>query len=177
MYFVIKKEQHIDNDVANEGVRGLIESIWGGYDSIRLDTRKITKNTALKLLTRSHLRKHRVHVSRLVSFVNTPVRKLPVISPEIVPVFQIPSREALGKDILIGDTIFEGKPFSSAGLNIEWLREHVAILGATGTGKTTLVKHLIAQLSDKTNTPWWIFDVKGSEYGDLARNLGLISHS
>ena len=170
VYFVIKKEQHIDNDVANEGVRGLIESIWGGYDSIRLDTRKITKNTALKLLTRSHLRKHRVHVSRLVSFVNTPVRKLPVISPEIVPVFQIPSREALGKDILIGDTIFEGKPFSSAGLNIEWLREHVAILGATGTGKTTLVKHLIAQLSDKTNTPWWIFDVKGSEYGDLARN-------
>ncbi len=170
VYFVIKKNELVDNNVVNEGVRGLIESIWGGYDSIRLDTKKITKSSAFKLLTRFHLRKHRIHVSRLVSFVNTPVRKLPVISPEVLPVFQIPSRDALGKDLLIGDTIFEGKPFSSAGLKIEWLREHVAILGATGTGKTTLVKHLIAQLSDKSDIPWWIFDVKGSEYGGLARN-------
>jgi len=170
VYFVIKKKQHVDNDAVNEGVRGLIESVWGGYDSIRLDTRKLTTSTAFKLLTRSHFKKHRIHVSRLVSFVNTPVRKLPVISPEAMPVFQIPSREVLGKDLLIGDTIFEGKPFSSAGLKVEWLREHVAILGATGTGKTTLVKHLVAQLSDKTDIPWWIFDVKGSEYGELGRN-------
>jgi len=170
VYFIIKKKPHTDNDVVNEGVRGLVESIWGGYDSIKLDSRKITRNTAFKLLARLHLKKHRVHVSRLVSFVNTPIRKLPIISPEIIPVFQIPSQEVFGKDLIIGNTVFEGKPYSSAGLKVEWLREHMAILGATGTGKTTLVKHIIAQLSDKTGTPWWIFDVKGSEYGELARN-------
>jgi len=169
VYFVIKANPLVGIDVVNEGVRGLILSIWGGHDSIRLDTRKITRRTVLKLFSKSHLKKQRIHVSRLVSFINTPVRKLPVIGPEVAPVFQIPARESLGKDLLIGDTIFDGRPYSSAGLNVEWLREHVAVLGATGTGKTTLVKHLVAQLCDKTDTPWWIFDVKGSEYAGLAR--------
>ncbi|MHA1662074.1 MAG: ATP-binding protein [Candidatus Thorarchaeota archaeon] len=169
IYFVIKANPIVGIDVVNEGVRGLILSIWGGHDSIRLDTKKITRRTVLKLFSKSHLKKQRIHVSRLVSFVNTPVRKLPVIGPEVAPVFQIPAHESVGKDLLIGDTIFDGRPYSSAGLNVEWLREHIAVLGATGTGKTTLVKHLVAQLSDKTDTPWWIFDVKGSEYAGLAR--------
>ncbi|MGY5858970.1 MAG: DUF87 domain-containing protein, partial [Candidatus Thorarchaeota archaeon] len=169
VYFVIRSNPLRDIGVVNEGVRGLILSIWGGHDSIRLDTKKITRRTVLKLFSKSHLRKQRIHVSRLVSFFNTPVRKLPAIGPEVAPVFQIPVRDSLGKDLLIGDTIFDGRPYSSAGLNVEWLREHVAVLGTTGTGKTTLVKHLVAQLSDKTDTPWWIFDVKGSEYAGLAR--------
>jgi len=164
VYFVIKPNPLSDIAVTEEGVRGLILSIWGGHDSIRLDTRKITRRTTLKLFSKSHLKKQRMHVSRLVSFVNTPVRNLPVIGPETAPVFQIPSHESLGKDLVVGDTIFEGRPFSSAGLKVEWLREHVAVLGATGTGKTTLVKHLIAQLCEKTDIPWWIFDIKGSEY-------------
>lgn len=164
VYFVIKPNPLSDIAVTEEGVRGLILSIWGGHDSIRLDTRKITRRTTLRLFSKSHLKKQRMHVSRLVSFVNTPVRNLPVIGPETAPVFQIPSHESLGKDLVVGDTIFEGRPFSSAGLKVEWLREHVAVLGATGTGKTTLVKHLIAQLCEKTDIPWWIFDIKGSEY-------------
>ena len=167
VYFVIKPNPLGDIAVTEEGVRGLILSIWGGHDSIRLDTRKITRRTTLRLFSKSHLKKQRMHVSRLVSFVNTPVRNLPVIGPEIAPVFQIPSHESLGNDLVVGDTIFEGRPFSSAGLKVEWFREHVAVLGATGTGKTTLVKHLIAQLSDKTDIPWWIFDIKGSEYTGL----------
>ena len=169
VYFVIKPNPHSDIAVAEEGVRGLILSIWGGHDSIRLDTKKITRRIALKLFSKSHIRRQRLHVTRLVSFINTPVRNLPVIGPETPPSFQIPSRESLGRDILIGDTVFDGRPFSSAGLKIEWLREHVAVLGATGTGKTTLVKNLIAQISEKTNIPWWIFDVKGSEYAGLQK--------
>ena len=170
VYFVIKPNLHSDISVAEEGVRGLVLSIWGGHDSIKLDTRKITRRIALRLFSKSHLRKQRTHVSRLVSFVNTPVRNLPVIGPETAPVFQIPSRGSLGRDIIIGDTVFDGRPFSIAGLEIEWLREHVAVLGATGTGKTTLVKHIVAQISEKTDIPWWIFDVKGSEYAGLTRN-------
>ncbi|MFW9843634.1 MAG: ATP-binding protein, partial [Candidatus Thorarchaeota archaeon] len=170
VYFVIKRNPRSDIAVAEEGVRGLILSIWGGHDSIKLDTKRITRRTALQLFSKSHIRKQRMHVTRLVSFVNTPVRSLPIIGPEISPVFQIPSRDSLGRDIVIGDTVFDGRPFSSAGLEIEWLREHVAVLGATGTGKTTLVKNLVAQISEKTDVPWWIFDVKGSEYAGLIRN-------
>ena len=169
IYFVIKPNPLSDIAAVKEGVKGLILSIWGGHDSIRLDTKKITRKITLRLFSKSHLKRQRMHVSRLVSFVNTPVRKLPVIGPETSPVFQIPSRESLGKDLVIGDTVFDGRPFSIAGLNVEWLREHVAVLGATGTGKTTLVKHLVAQLSDKTDIPWWIFDMKGSEYAGLVR--------
>ena len=169
VYFIIKQNSHSDIAVAEEGVKGLILSIWGGHDSIKLDTKKITRRTALRLFSKSHLRKQRTHVSRLVSFVNTPVRNLPIIGPEASPVFQIPSRESLGRDIIIGDTVFDGRPFSSAGLQIEWFREHVAVLGATGTGKTTLVKNIVAQISEKTDIPWWIFDVKGSEYAGLIR--------
>jgi len=169
VYFVIKPNPLSEIAVIKEGVKGLILSIWGGHDSIRLHTRKITRRITLKLFSKSHLKKQRIHVSRLVSFVNTPVRKLPIIGPETSPVFQIPSRESLGKDLVIGDTVFDGRPFSSAGLKVEWLREHLAVLGATGTGKTTLVKHLVSQLSDKTDIPWWIFDVKGSEYAGLVR--------
>ena len=54
-------------------------------------------------------------------------------------------------------------------LQLENSQSVVMFVGVNGGGKTTLVKHIVAQLSDKTDTPWWIFDVKGSEYAGLAR--------
>jgi len=171
VYFIAKSDSSSDDNVSQEGLSGLILSIWGGDNSIKLIPQKMSQKTALKLLTRKHLKRQRLHVSKLVSFVNTPIRKLPVIGHDLAPVFQIPSRESLSDEIEIGDTIFEGRHFSRAGLKIEWLREHVAVLGATGTGKTTLVKHLITQISKKTNIPWWIFDIKGTEYSGLVGQL------
>ncbi len=168
VYFVVKSDSLGDNSISQEGLSGLIQSIWGGDNKIKLIPQKISQRTFLKLLTRNHLKKQRLHVSKLVSFVNTPIRKLPIIGHDLAPVFQIPSRESLSDEIEIGDTIFEGRRFSKAGLKIEWLREHIAVLGATGTGKTTLVKHLISQISKKTDIPWWIFDIKGTEYSGLA---------
>ncbi|TFG35069.1 DUF87 domain-containing protein [Candidatus Thorarchaeota archaeon] len=171
VYFIIKTNSSFTKDSIKEGVSGIVQSIWGGQESIKLEFKKISKNHLLKLLIRKHFKKQRIHVSRLVAFVNTPVKKLPIIGPEPLPIFPVPSHELLGDDLLIGDTIFEGRPFSTAGLKIEWLREHVAILGATGTGKTTLVKNIIVQLSNKTDIPWWIFDVKGSEYEKMINQI------
>ena len=171
VYFIIRTDSSYKLEETREGVSGIIQSIWGGHESIKLDFKKISKSIILKLLTRKHIKKQRIHVSQLVAFVNTPVRKLPVISHEPQPVFLVPPSESLGKDLIIGNTIFEGKPFSNAGLEISWLREHIAVLGATGTGKTTLVKNIIVQLSNKTKTPWWIFDVKGSEYEEIGNHI------
>lgn len=168
VYFLVKCKSLKDTAAAQNGLSGLILSIWGGDNSIRLSPQRMSKETLIRLLTRKHMKKQRMHVSRLVSFVNTPIRKLPAISPNVLPVFQVPPRESISNELEIGNTVFEGRSFSKAGLKTEWLREHIAILGATGTGKTTLVKHLIAQISEKTNIPWWIFDIKGTEYSGLA---------
>lgn len=170
-HFIIKTTSSHNLEEVKEGVSGIIQSIWGGHESVKLEYKKISRNIILKLFARRHIRKQRIHVSQLVAFVNTPIRKLPIISHEPLPMFQVPPSESLGNDLIIGDTIFEGRPFSKAGLEINWLREHIAVLGATGTGKTTLVKNIIVQLSNKTNIPWWIFDVKGSEYEKIVDHI------
>jgi hypothetical protein len=171
VYFTVKSNSLRDIHNVQEVLKGLILSIWGGDNTIKLATQKISRRTLFKLLSRDYIKKQRIHVNRLVSFINTPIKKLPNIGPEPVPVFQIPSRNSLSDEIEIGDTIFEGHHYSKAGLRIEWLREHVAVLGATGTGKTTLVKHIIIQISKKTNIPWWVFDIKGTEYSGLVGHL------
>ena len=154
-------------DAIQEGVKGLVLSLWGGEKSFSMDYRKINGKLAYRLLTRRHINSQKLHVSRLVAYVNTPVQQLPVIAAVCVPTFTIPSRSHVDNELSIGWTIYGGKRLNSVGLKIDWLREHVTVLGATGTGKTTLVKQLIGELSRKTNVPWWIFDIKGSEYSDL----------
>lgn len=171
VYFLVKSNSFRDIDIAQDSLSGLILSIWGGDNAIRLVPQKMSKKIAIRVIMRRHMKKQRMHVSRLVSFINTPIRKLPVISPDHVPVFQVPPRESMSDELEIGSTVFEGRPFSRAGLKIEWLREHIAVLGATGTGKTTLVKHLIAQVSERTDIPWWVFDIKGTEYSGLAGQI------
>ncbi len=170
VYFVIKSlsDERIGDDL--DGVLGLVYSIWGGSDSIKLNTRKIMKRTAYRLLTRRHLKYQSMHITKLTSFVNTPIQQLPVITPTKAPVFPVPTKELVDNDLVIAETVFGGRRLSSVGLEVDWLREHVAVLGATGTGKTTLVKHLMTQLSENTSVPWWIFDIKGSEYLGLVRN-------
>lgn len=170
VYFMIKSlsDERIGDNL--DGIIGLVYSIWGGSDFIKLNTKKIVKRTAYRLLTRRHLQHQSMHITKLTSFVNTPIQQLPIITPTKAPVFPVPIKELTDNDLVIAETVFGGRRLSSVGLKVDWLREHVAVLGATGTGKTTLVKHLMAQLSENTSVPWWIFDIKGSEYLGLVRN-------
>ena len=170
VYFKVKTSSESNIEAELDGVSGLVHSIWGGSDSIKLNPLKLSKRTVFRILTRRHLKRQRMHIVRLSSFINTPIRQLPVITPKQSPVFPVPPKELVDNELVIGETVFGGRKLSNVGLKIDWLREHAAILGATGTGKTTLVKHLMAQLSAKTDVPWWIFDIKGSEY------LSLIGH-
>jgi energy-coupling factor transporter ATP-binding protein EcfA2 len=167
VYFKIQDWNTDHSRINLDGVIGLIHSIWGSSDSIRLKRQKLSKRTLYRVLTRRHLKRQRMHIARVSSFVNTPIQQLPVITPKHIPVFPIPPKDLVDNELVIGNTIFGGRRLSRVGLEVAWLREHVAVLGATGTGKTTLVKHLMTQLSTKTDVPWWIFDVKGSEYIDL----------
>jgi hypothetical protein len=164
VYFKVKTSTKSAIEADLDGVSGLVLSIWGGSESIKFGSVKLSRRTIFRILSRRHLKRRRMHIVRLSSFINTPIRQLPVITPKQAPVFSVPPKGVVDHELVIGETIFEGRRLSKVGLKTDWLREHVAILGATGTGKTTLVKQLMAQLSVKTDVPWWIFDVKGSEY-------------
>ena len=170
VYFKVKTSTESNLEADLDGVSGLVHSIWGGSDSIKLNPLNLSKRTVFRVLTRRHLKHQRMHIVRISSFINTPIRQLPVITPKQSPVFPVPPKELVDNELVIGETVFGGRRLSNVGLKIDWLREHAVILGATVTGKTTLVKHLMAQLSVKTDVPWWIFDIKGSEY------LSLIGH-
>ncbi|MHA1577387.1 MAG: ATP-binding protein, partial [Candidatus Thorarchaeota archaeon] len=166
-YIQISRNGTVNFQVVKEGLKGLILSIWGDNSSITIDEVKIDRRKSRRILTRRHLKSQRIHMSQLAAFVNTPVQPLPVIAALDVPAFPVPANEFIENEFPIGWAIFEGRRLNEVGLRTEWLREHVAVLGATGTGKTTLVRKLIAELSTKTSVPWWVFDVKGSEYSDL----------
>jgi hypothetical protein len=168
VYVHAKARDAAELERVTNGVNGLVASIWGGEENISLKKGRIRGRTACRFLTRRHLKRQKIHVSSLVGYVNTPVQQLPVIAVTMAPVFPVPLRELIENDLIIGKTIYGGRRISDIGIKPEWLREHVAVLGATGTGKTNLVKKLMLELSLKTNVPWWIFDIKGSEYADLA---------
>ena len=152
-----------------DALKGLALSIWGGDGNLKLNERKLKGRTFYRHISRRHLKKIRMHANKLAAYVNMPIQNLPVITSVPIPSFSIPSNDLIGHELKIAKSVFEGHVLNDVGLKIEWIREHIAVLGATGTGKTTLVKHLIAELSKKTSIPWWIFDVKGSEYRELMR--------
>lgn len=171
VYVVVTANDSAGLRAAKEGLKGLAFSVWGGDGKMSIAERDISGKTACRLLSRRHLSQQRIHVSRLVAFVNTPVQSIPVVTAAQIPDFYVPPRELVDNELQIGWTVYGGHLLNKAGLKKEWLREHVAVIGSTGTGKTSLVKRLMAELSMKTEVPWWVFDLKGSEYSDLA-NIG-----
>ncbi|TXT56852.1 MAG: hypothetical protein BAJATHORv1_20449 [Candidatus Thorarchaeota archaeon] len=166
--YILFEEQTPNEDSLQQAVKGIVLSIWGGPQEITVSDKRIGTRTKIQLISRRHIKKSRLHVNELAAFVNFPIQPLPVISSVPKPAFSLPGKEVVDNELKIGEMIFDDRLISEVGLKIDWLREHLAVLGATGTGKTTLVRKLIHELSIKTNIPWWIFDVKGSEYDDLA---------
>ncbi|MHA1654128.1 MAG: ATP-binding protein [Candidatus Thorarchaeota archaeon] len=157
-----------------ECMKGIIHSLWGGDSSFKVKMRQISDSDRLRIVARRHLHSQKLHVTHLSAIVHTPMELLPEISAEVSPEMPIPPKSETDNELFIGWTVYRGRPLNPVGLRPEWLREHMAVLGATGTGKTSLVKQLIAQLSLKTDVPWWIFDVKGSEYSELAGIEGTV---
>ncbi len=54
-------------------------------------------------------------------------------------------------------------------VNPEALKYHIAVVGATGTGKSRLVKALIEEIYDKTDYSIVVFDHTGVDYADPER--------
>ncbi len=168
-YVLVKSECENEAISNTESVSGMIQSIWGGDNSFSIKQRKITKRIEARLITRRSISNTRLHASRAAAYVNTPVQSLPMMSKNAQPTFNIPSLQEIDNELSLGHAIYQGKEVSKVGLSAQMLREHMTVLGATGTGKTTLVKKLMVELSMKTDVPWWIFDVKGNEYSEFQK--------
>ncbi|MBS3793546.1 MAG: DUF87 domain-containing protein [Candidatus Thorarchaeota archaeon] len=171
IYVTIQANSQIELRLAEEGVRGLLISIWGEKGNLSLESVKLGGRNGYRVLNRRPVKSSKIHLERLVGYFNTPSQQLPVVTGKAVPFFSIPEKETINNELVIGRAVFNSRCLSEVGLKKDWLREHIAVMGATGTGKTTLVKRLIAELSAKTEIPWLVFDVKGSEYSDL-REVG-----
>ncbi len=157
-----------DDPLVLDAMRGLVLSIWGGSGTIEVRDMKASTRTQLRRVTRRHIQPTRLPAEKVVAYFSPPTQQLPIVTSARVPTFPIPPADAIDNQLVIGHCLFRGRRLRTVGLQPEWLTEHVLVLGATGTGKTTMVKTLMVELSKKTDVPWWIFDVKGSEYSDLS---------
>ncbi|MHA1771164.1 MAG: ATP-binding protein [Candidatus Thorarchaeota archaeon] len=156
-----------ESSVIEDCLKGIVHSIWGETGDFLLRPIKINVHHGVRSLLRRHLSPKKMHVSKLVAYVNMPKQVLPELSATFASEFNVPPRSLVDNEIFIGWSLYKGKKLNKVGLKQDWIREHIAILGATGSGKTTLVKQIMTEISTKTKIPWWIFDVKGSEYLDL----------
>lgn len=167
IYVTIRAGSESNLELVEQGVSGLVISIWGQKGTLALESVKLGNRNRYRVLGRRGVRNQRLHLERLVAFFNTPSQQLPVVTGKSSPQFPIPERRIIDNELVIGKAVFNSSCLGEVGLKTNWLREHVAVMGATGTGKTTFVKRLITELSGKTEVPWLIFDIKGSEYADL----------
>ncbi len=167
-HIVLYNQTNPDMILSEEYLRGLIYSIWGNHEAFEITSLKLKSTNLLRFLLRRHVKPKKMHVSNLIAFINPPIQEIPELSAPDYPEFKPPSKAIIKNDLFVGWSIYKGRKLNEVELETDWIREHVAILGATGTGKTSLVKQIITEISIKTDIPWWIFDVKGSEYTDLA---------
>jgi len=78
-----------------------------------------------------------------------------------------PVKEECTGDIPIGDTRYLNQPSQKFSLNLPELTRHMGIFGSTGTGKTTLAKNILRELT-KQRIPFIVFDWE-KNYRDLIK--------
>ncbi|NIQ05530.1 MAG: ATP-binding protein [Candidatus Korarchaeota archaeon] len=69
--------------------------------------------------------------------------------------------------IHIGDQMFRGEKVSPFALTVEDLKDHLAIIGKTGSGKSMLARRIVEKLRKNSHSTIWVFDFHG-EWIDLA---------
>jgi hypothetical protein len=80
-----------------------------------------------------------------------------------------PPEENLTGDISIGNVSYLGKELFDYKIKLSELTRHAGIFGSTGTGKTTLARHIIRDLV-KNKIPFIVFDWESS-YRGLAKEF------
>ncbi|MFF7789337.1 helicase HerA-like domain-containing protein [Streptomyces sp. NPDC007991] len=74
-------------------------------------------------------------------------------------------------DIVLGSVLDEAdQPISALGITTDTLNRHAFVAGATGSGKSQTVRHLLESLHD-IEVPWLVIEPAKAEYANMAGRL------
>jgi DNA helicase HerA-like ATPase len=107
----------------------------------------------------------------LAALAGLPRREVPGVRLLDVGYFDV-TAEPLGDDSVSLGTILDGKdrPVGEFGVPLTTLNRHALITGATGSGKSQTVKHLLDQLT-RAGIPWLVVEPVKSEYAAIAGRI------
>lgn len=110
-------------------------------------------------------------ISEISAFVHLPV-ELSIVRYAIQPELPVPALQAVCRDgPIIGEMKFRGKRLEAVRLSMRDLLKHQYIVGATGTGKSTLLINEIAQVMRK-GMCCWVVDPHGDLAVDIVESVG-----
>ncbi|HUC59115.1 MAG TPA: ATP-binding protein [Streptosporangiaceae bacterium] len=107
----------------------------------------------------------------LAALAGLPRREVPGVRILDVGYFDV-TAEPLGEDSIGLGVILDGKdrPVGDFGVPLTTLNRHALITGATGSGKSQTVKHLLDQLT-RAGIPWLVVEPVKSEYASIAGRI------
>jgi hypothetical protein len=104
----------------------------------------------------------------LAALAGLPRREVPGVRVLDVGYFDV-TAEPLGEDSVGLGTILDGKdrPVGAFAVPLRTLNRHALVTGATGSGKSQTVKHLLEQLT-YAQIPWLVIEPVKAEYASIA---------
>ncbi len=107
----------------------------------------------------------------VVALAGLPRREVPGVRLLDVGYFDVTAESAEDADIVIG-TILDGqdRAVGQLGVPLATLNRHALVTGATGSGKSQTVRHLLEQLTHE-RIPWLVVEPVKSEYAAMAGRI------
>jgi DNA helicase HerA-like ATPase len=107
----------------------------------------------------------------LAALAGLPRREVPGVRVLDVGYFDVTAEPPGGDDVSVG-TILDGqdRPVGEFGAPLTTLNRHALITGATGSGKSQTVRHLLEQLTS-SGVPWLVVEPVKSEYAAMAGRI------
>lgn len=134
----------------------IVSSLYGGEGSIpmRFQVRKEPFTTYYTS-------------SELATVFSFPTKEFPGITIKQLHCFGANQTQSSEKSLQLGTILFDMQPTKNTfSIKIDSLKKHTLIAGITGSGKTTTVKKILAELS-RNNIPFLVIEPVKSEYRDV----------
>jgi hypothetical protein len=107
----------------------------------------------------------------LAALAGLPRREVPGVRLLDVGYFDVTAEPSGDNEISVG-TILDGqdRPVGDLGVSLATLNRHALVTGATGSGKSQTVRHLLEQLT-RSSVPWLVVEPVKSEYAAMAGRI------
>ena len=139
-----------------EKASSIISSVCGGNGSI-----------PMKFQVRSKPFTTYYTSSELATVFSFPTKEFPGITIKQLHSFGANQTQSSEKSVKLGEVLFDmQRTKNTFSISLDTLKKHMLIAGITGSGKTTTVKKILAELS-RNNIPFLVIEPVKSEYRDI----------